>query len=169
MAKFDDYLNDYQANVSFDESFINYYDRQGERYFYNLLKPLADTANLEQSDFIDWGSEQAYEKAVGVGECAGVQLSIGAGFGLQDAAKTQPTVDRRGVLRPGDSYPGHAVAVHAAGARCCSGHPWRMVEPFQPGRAAAGVRRCDEGTAGHPGAAALQCRHPGGGGLQSGA
>ena len=82
-------LNDYQANVSFDESFINYYDRQGERYFYNLLKPLADTANLEQSDFIDWGSEQAYEKAVGVGECAGVVIDLIATLLLESEEKLE--------------------------------------------------------------------------------
>lgn len=69
-------LNDYEANVAVEESFVNYYDRQGERYFYNLLKPLADTTNLVQSDFVDWGSEQAYEKAVGVGECAGVVIDL---------------------------------------------------------------------------------------------
>ena len=82
-------LNDYQANVSFDESFINYYDRQGERYFYNLLKPLADTTNLEQSDFIDWGSEQAYEKAVGVGECAGVVIDLIATLLLESEEKLE--------------------------------------------------------------------------------
>jgi len=82
-------LNDYEANVTADESFINYYDRQGERYFYNLLKPLADTANLEQSDFIDWGSEQAYEKAVGVGECAGVVIDLIATLLLESEEKLE--------------------------------------------------------------------------------
>jgi len=82
-------LNDYEANVSADESFINYYDRQGERYFYNLLKPLSDTTNLEQSDFIDWGSEQAYEKAVGVGECAGVVIDLIATLLLESEEKLQ--------------------------------------------------------------------------------
>ncbi|MEX1382287.1 nitrite reductase [Lutibacter sp.] len=82
-------LNDYEANVSVDESFINYYDRQGERYFYNLLKPLADTTNLEQSDFIDWGSEEAYEKAVGVGECAGVVIDLIATLLLESEEKLE--------------------------------------------------------------------------------
>ena len=82
-------LNDYEANVTADESFINYYDRQGERYFYNLLKPLADTTNLEQSDFIDWGSEQAYEKAVGVGECAGVVIDLIATLLLESEEKLE--------------------------------------------------------------------------------
>ncbi|REE83138.1 sulfite reductase (ferredoxin) [Lutibacter oceani] len=69
-------LNDFELNVVEGESFIKYYDRLGERYFYNLLKPLADTTNLIQNDFIDWGSEHVYEKAVGVGECAGVVIDL---------------------------------------------------------------------------------------------
>lgn len=69
-------LNNYEANVKDEESFIDYYDRQGEKYFYNLLKPLADTSNLEPSDFVDWGSNEAYVKAVGVGECAGVVIDL---------------------------------------------------------------------------------------------
>ena len=69
-------LNDYESNVKVGESFLNYYDRQGEKYFYDLLKPLADTTNLEQSDFIDWGADEAYVTAVGVGECAGVVIDL---------------------------------------------------------------------------------------------
>ncbi len=82
-------LNDYEANVLANESFIDYYDRQGERYFYNLLKPLADTTNLEQNDFIDWGSEHAYEKAVGVGECAGVVIDLIATLLLESEEKLE--------------------------------------------------------------------------------
>lgn len=69
-------LKDYESNVKTGESFLNYYDRQGERYFYDILKPLADTSNLVPSDFIDWGSEDQYEMAVGVGECAGVVIDL---------------------------------------------------------------------------------------------
>ncbi|SFS54001.1 HEPN domain-containing protein [Lutibacter maritimus] len=69
-------LKDYESNVKTGESFLNYYDRQGERYFYDILKPLADTSNLVPSDFIDWGSEEQYEMAVGVGECAGVVIDL---------------------------------------------------------------------------------------------
>lgn len=69
-------LNDFEVNVVSGETFINYYDRKGEKYFYDLLKPLSDTTNLEQSDFIDWGSNEAYEKAVGIGECAGVVIDL---------------------------------------------------------------------------------------------
>jgi len=69
-------LNDFEANDVSGETFLNYYDRKGEKYFYDLLKPLSDTSNLAQSDFIDWGSNEAYIKAVGVGECAGVVIDL---------------------------------------------------------------------------------------------
>ena len=43
---------------------------------YDFLKPLSDVSSLEESDFIDWGNEAKYEKAVGVGECAGVVIDL---------------------------------------------------------------------------------------------
>ncbi len=69
-------LNNFEANVSKNETFLNYYDRQGEIYFYNLLKPLVDTSNLQKRDFVDWGAEEAYTQEVGVGECAGVVIDL---------------------------------------------------------------------------------------------
>ena len=69
-------LNNYQENVIVGESFLHYYDRQGEIYFYDLLKPISDTTNLVQSDFIDWGADEQFEMAVGVGECAGVVIDL---------------------------------------------------------------------------------------------
>ena len=69
-------LNDFDENVQENESFINYYDRLGKIYFYELLKPLADLTNLEQTDFIDWGHDNKYIKAIGVGECAGVVIDL---------------------------------------------------------------------------------------------
>ena len=69
-------LNDFDENVQENESFINYYDRLGKIYFYELLKPLADLTNLEQTDFIDWGHNNKYIKAIGVGECAGVVIDL---------------------------------------------------------------------------------------------
>jgi sulfite reductase (ferredoxin) len=57
-------------------SFLNYYDAKGEKYFYEMLKPLADTTNLQEADFVDWGNADNYIKAVGVGECAGVVIDL---------------------------------------------------------------------------------------------
>lgn len=68
-------LNDFELN-SDAENFLEYYDRQGEKYFYNLLKPLSDTTNLVEDDFIDWGHAEPYIKAVGIGECAGVVIDL---------------------------------------------------------------------------------------------
>lgn len=68
-------LNDFNANAN-GQSFLNYYDSKGEKYFYEFLKPLADVTNLTEADFIDWGNADNYVKAVGVGECAGVVIDL---------------------------------------------------------------------------------------------
>ena len=86
-------LNDYQSNVIEGETFLDYYDRQGEKYFYNLLKPISDTTNLVPSDFIDWGAEEQFEMAVGVGECAGVVIDLIATLLLESEEKLQNAVE----------------------------------------------------------------------------
>ncbi len=68
-------LNDFEANAN-GQSFLNYYDAKGEKYFYEFLKPLADVTNLIEADFVDWGNADNYVKAVGVGECAGVVIDL---------------------------------------------------------------------------------------------
>ena len=68
-------LNDFQQNAGGND-FISYYEEKGEKYFYDFLKPLSSTDDLAPEDFIDWGSEEKYEKAVGVGECAGVVIDL---------------------------------------------------------------------------------------------
>ena len=69
-------LNDIVDNQQENETFLEYYDRQGKTYFYDLLKGLSDTSDLELSDFIDWGHSENYVKAIGVGECAGVVIDL---------------------------------------------------------------------------------------------
>jgi len=69
-------LDDYRANSIEDETFHNYYDRQGKDYFYQLLKPLADLTNLTEEEFVDWGHEETFATAIGVGECAGVIIDL---------------------------------------------------------------------------------------------
>src|SRR5690606_14995916 len=64
-------LNDYEQNIQENESFLDYYDRQGQLYFYDILKSLATTDDIVPSDFIDWGNDEPYVTAIGVGECAG--------------------------------------------------------------------------------------------------
>jgi sulfite reductase (ferredoxin) len=69
-------LNNIEENQRQEETFLEYYDRQGKIYFYNLLKGLSDTKNLAPNDFIDWGHSENFVKAIGVGECAGVVIDL---------------------------------------------------------------------------------------------
>ena len=69
-------LNDYQANANDGEYFNDYFYRQGNPYFYNMLKPLSLTDAITPDFFVDWGNTDTYETAVGVGECAGVMLDL---------------------------------------------------------------------------------------------
>jgi len=69
-------LNDYQANRLDNELYNDYYQRQGKKYFFTLLAPFADTSHVAEEELIDWGNEDAYQKAVGVGECAGVVIDL---------------------------------------------------------------------------------------------
>jgi sulfite reductase (ferredoxin) len=82
-------LNDY-AGVSLDqESFHSYYDRQGKDYFYQLLKPLADLTNLKDEEYVDWGHEETFVTAIGVGECAGVVIDLVATLLLEGFEKLE--------------------------------------------------------------------------------
>ncbi|MFD1186049.1 nitrite reductase [Pontibacter rugosus] len=69
-------LNDYQAKKQEGERFNAYYDRNGKDYFYQLLKPLTDLTTLTPDDFIDWGHQNDFQPAIGVGECAGVMIDL---------------------------------------------------------------------------------------------
>lgn len=69
-------FDDYSANQLDEETFLGYYDRQGNKYFYDLLKPLADNTNLQADDFIDWGQTAQFKTEIGVGECAGVLIDL---------------------------------------------------------------------------------------------
>jgi sulfite reductase (ferredoxin) len=55
---------------------LNYSQRNGERYYYDLLKPLASLETLVAEDYIDWGQEEKFATAIGVGECAGVMIDL---------------------------------------------------------------------------------------------
>ena len=68
-------LNDYDANGN-GKLFLDYYVEKGERYFYDFLTDLSDVDDLKPEDFIDWGTNEEYVKAIGVGECAGVVIDL---------------------------------------------------------------------------------------------
>ncbi|SHO61612.1 HEPN domain-containing protein [Algoriphagus zhangzhouensis] len=79
-------LNDFEAN-SGDLDFLSYYDEKGQIYFYELIKELADSSKVTEADRIDWGREENYEVAVGVGECAGVVIDLVATLLLEAKEK----------------------------------------------------------------------------------
>lgn len=81
-------LNDYLENGE-NQKFQDYYKNAEERYFYNLLKPLSDASDLKEDDFIDWGNDQKYVKAIGVGECAGVLVDLVATLFLEAEEKLE--------------------------------------------------------------------------------
>jgi sulfite reductase (ferredoxin) len=69
-------LNDYKEFSPEGETYHEYYDRQGKDYFYRLLKPLADLTTLIDDEYIDWGHQETFVTAIGVGECAGVIIDL---------------------------------------------------------------------------------------------
>jgi len=69
-------LDDYATNSTEGESYNDYYDRQGAKYFHPILTPFGDKNAATPDVLIDWDAETAYEKAVGVGECAGVMIDL---------------------------------------------------------------------------------------------
>lgn len=79
-------LEDFEKNAG-GKSFLDYYDQQGQIYFYDLLKELSDGATTTAADAIDWGNQEAYEVAVGVGECAGVVIDLVATLLLEALEK----------------------------------------------------------------------------------
>jgi sulfite reductase (ferredoxin) len=91
-------LNDYKANRQNDETHLQYTKRVGEKYFYDLLKPLASLETLQAEDYIDWGQEEKYSTAIGVGECAGVMIDLIATLILEAEEKlewSQENIDRK--------------------------------------------------------------------------
>jgi len=81
-------LNDFEANAH-GKLFVDYYKEKGEKYFYKLLTDLSNIENLTQEDFIDWGTEETYVKAIGVGECAGVIIDLIATLFLECEEKIE--------------------------------------------------------------------------------
>ena len=69
-------LEDYEANKLDGEYYADYYLRLGEKYFYHLLKPLANLDTLEADDYLDWESTDAFLVEKAVGECAGVIIDL---------------------------------------------------------------------------------------------
>jgi len=69
-------LHDYDQNALDGEYFNDYFVRQGDKYFYYLLKPIADLKTLDSNDYLDWDHTEAFKTEIGVGECAGVMIDL---------------------------------------------------------------------------------------------
>jgi sulfite reductase (ferredoxin) len=80
-------LDNYAASADPAESFNSYYDRKGKDHFYQLLKPVADLSNLTAEEYVDWGHEETFQTAIGVGECAGVVIDLVATLLLEGQEK----------------------------------------------------------------------------------
>ncbi len=110
-------LNDVEKHAGADEDFNAYYDRQGKDYFYQLLKPLADNSTLGNGDFIDWGQNEKFATAIGVGECAGVMIDLVATLFFEAEEKLAWAAEALQNKSYGDSvYFSYAAFIHAAKA-----------------------------------------------------
>lgn len=70
-------IADFEDNkVDNNEEYVHYVSKQDRKYFYNILKPLADIESITTSDLQDWGQETSYVQEIGVGECAGVIIDM---------------------------------------------------------------------------------------------
>lgn len=81
-------LNDFDANGN-GRSFPDYYAEKGQMYFYDFLTHLSSVDDLTADDFVDWGNSERYEKAIGVGECAGVVIDLIATLLFESEEKIQ--------------------------------------------------------------------------------
>ncbi|WP_187263357.1 HEPN domain-containing protein [Pontibacter beigongshangensis] len=110
-------IEDYRALKLENEKFHEFYERQGKDHFYQLLKPLADLTNLKPEDFVDWGHQEQYQPAIGVGECAGVMIDLVATLLYESEEKLQWAVEALEEKRFADSiYHTYSTMVSTAKA-----------------------------------------------------
>ena len=110
-------FDDYIQNQEVEETFNEYYDRKGNKFFYDLLKPLADTTTLQPSDYIDWGHEEQFNIAIGVGECAGVLIDLVATLIFDAEEKIDAAFNSIAEDRYADAiYHTYSAGIHTAKA-----------------------------------------------------
>jgi len=109
-------LDDFESNAG-GKSFVDYYLAQGEKYFYNLLTDLSNIDNITSEDFIDWGNNEKYIKAIGIGECAGVVIDLIATLFLESEEKiTNANSDLKEDLFSNAIYHAYSSMVNSAKA-----------------------------------------------------
>jgi sulfite reductase (ferredoxin) len=109
-------LDNYSQNKIGDELFNDFYDRLGKDHFYQLLKPIADLATLTPDEFVDWGHEETFVTAIGVGECAGVVIDLVSTLVLEAEEKLQWSISSFENGAYSDSIY-HAYSVFISGAK----------------------------------------------------
>ncbi len=110
-------LNDYKINAQYRETFLNYSQRNGNKYYYELLKPLASLETLQAEDYIDFGQQEKFSTAIGVGECAGVMIDLVATLILE--AEEKITSSEEGMINgkwADGIYNAYSAQVHTAKA-----------------------------------------------------
>jgi sulfite reductase (ferredoxin) len=108
-------FTDFEKNAVEGEYFISYYDKKGKDYFYQLLKPLADNTTLKNEDYIDWGQDEKFATAIGVGECAGVIIDLVSTLFFEAEEKLAWSAEAFENKQYGDSiYYSYASFIHAA-------------------------------------------------------
>jgi sulfite reductase (ferredoxin) len=110
-------LTDYKSNATNGETFLNYSQRNGEKYYYDLLKPLASLETLQAEDYIDWGQQEKFATAIGVGECAGVMIDLVATLILEAEEKIAASEECLVNSKWADGiYNAYAAQIHTAKA-----------------------------------------------------
>ena len=110
-------FGDFEKNAVEGEYFNSYYDRKGKDYFYQLLKPLGDNSTLTSDDYIDWGQDEKFATAIGVGECAGVVIDLVATLFFEAEEKLTFAAEAFESKSYGDSiYYSYAGLINAAKA-----------------------------------------------------
>lgn len=108
-------FKDFENHAIENEYFHSYYDRKGKDYFYQLLKPLADNSTLKDRDYIDWGADEKFQTAIGVGECAGVIIDLVQTLFFEAEEKLSWSSEALENKQYGDSiYYSYAAFIHAA-------------------------------------------------------
>ena len=108
-------FTDFEKNAVEGEYFNSYYDKKGKDYFYQLLKPLADNTTLKNEDYIDWGQDEKFATAIGVGECAGVIIDLVSTLFFEAEEKLAWSAEAFENKQYGDSiYYSYAAFIHAA-------------------------------------------------------
>ncbi len=79
------------------------------------MKPLGDNTSLSDSDLIDWGAEDKFQTAIGVGECAGVIIDLVQTLFYEAEEKLTWSAETFDSEQYGDSiYYSYASFIHAA-------------------------------------------------------